>query len=775
MAITRNQVDLALQATAPRLIIGAVGGRNLIIKSGSSNTPVAGGLSGWGMTTSVNGSYIGNSQYMSLKQNTDYTASFLCWCSTGTVPFYADLFPDSLPQFLPIATTTKTTIRYVFNSSSADMLSCILRFFVPTISGQTLYITDIKFEEGNKSSTWTAAPEDTQASIDAAAMTATWLGVVNRPTSLATLNITDGNSLVAALTSSPNLLYNGGFENGTDGWVNNFAATVDNSIWGTAITKTGLVAGTYVLQQSIGVSVQASDWCTITGDSLLLNPGVNDGVYFDLIFKNSAGAVVGDGAQNTMTTHHDFSITSSNRNVHAVSSQAPAGAVSAMARFVAQVSGTNVIIGCRQIKVERRQLPATPYSSEATLVALQAKTNTAIAEVNAISDDGILSKSEKPDTILKAKTIDNDKAGIDAQADALVISRVAYDTAITALGTYLNALTPAWNDATQNTPIVSATFNSKFEEVYKQKQLLLNAFVTKNKSLADTANSAIAIIVDDNILDKSEKPRVRKEWDSIYEEYYVIDGQAQELGTDRVNYTAAISDLYNYLNGGGTVNMATYPPEPLYINDANLTTNTNINGVTLKNLFVYYYAFRASSISLITAKAATTSLWDSVSDPTGKKPVDNATKNPGDYANLIGKVTPANRDAYLANNCTSYASSTKGIWHQINVHGSAAVPTSILITGAVYITTNGGSVNSRARLSALKVNADSSAWTPIYAGGEVVYDQATISMVSGGGVKVPFHLTITCAETTAYAFQITNDASIASWAEHIIITLEVVK
>ncbi len=638
---------------------------------------------------------------------------------------------------------------------------------------------------------WTVSANlitDTNQILDSAGLgqSAAWASVVNRPTSLATLNTADGTLLTdsaSKLNHSANLLYNGGFENGTDGWGNNFEAGVGNSIWGTTVTKTGLVAGTYVLQQENRLPVQAGAWYVITGDSLLLNPGSGDNVYFDLIFKDGNGADIangGDSLQNPISYSHDFNIGNANRDAHAIATQAPSGAVSAMARFVAYISSANVIVGCRQIKVERRGLPATAYSSEATFVMLQSKANTAAADaiaanaaIGIISSDGWLSMSEKPDVISRVQSIDNEQAGIDNQADVLVIGRVNYDTAITNFHSYLVTLSPAWNDKTQDTPI-DGTLLWHFENVAYYKQLLLNAFVTKNKSLADQANGAIAVIVNNGILDASEKPAVRKEWDQIILDYEAINSQAQTYGTDFTAYQGAINDLYRFLDNGSNVEVNVFTEPPSFITTANLSVDTPVVRQTMINVFADYYYYRTYTINLITDKAATMALWSGI-PVGGGRPVDDATKNLGDYANLIGKVNPANRDAYLANNCTSYASSTKGVDHQVAVHGSTAVPTSILVTAGVYITTGGGSVNARARLSVYRLNAAANGWDIIYVGGVAVYDQATISMVSAGGAKVPFHITMTCTETTSYRFAITNDADIVSWAEHVITTLEVVK
>jgi hypothetical protein len=118
----------------------------------------------------------------------------------------------------------------------------------------------------------------------------------------------------------------------------------------------------------------------------------------------------------------------------------------------------------------------------------------------AISSDSVLSKGEKPAVILNVTNILNEQAGITAEGVRYGIStaRVNYTNAISTLVTYLNGLTPPYNDTTQNTPIDAATFRDRFADVYTKRQILLDAIAKKAKDLADaaqgTANTAITNI-----------------------------------------------------------------------------------------------------------------------------------------------------------------------------------------------------------------------------------------------------------------------------------------
>jgi hypothetical protein len=171
-------------------------------------------------------------------------------------------------------------------------------------------------------------------------------------------------TLQARMASRPNLLSNGGFEQGLQGWSGDIAGWyIEDSIWGRT-AKRNATNGTNAIY-SPQIPVAAGEWYTVSGDSLLFATGGS--VYFDLIFYNASDQVVLDGPQNPRAASHDFAADDTNRAATAVEAQAPGGATYARARFVwSGVTGATVM-GCRQIKVERGRLPYTPYSSEASL------------------------------------------------------------------------------------------------------------------------------------------------------------------------------------------------------------------------------------------------------------------------------------------------------------------------------------------------------------------------------------------------------------------------
>lgn len=92
--------------------------------------------------------------------------------------------------------------------------------------------------------------------------------------------------------------------------------------------------------------------------------------------------------------------------------------------------------------------------ASAALAAAQA----ALAGLTTISNDGVLTPSEKPKLIEDVTTILAEQAGIDAQATAYLLTteQATYDSAITALTAYLATLTSPvkWDNVSGNTNLI---------------------------------------------------------------------------------------------------------------------------------------------------------------------------------------------------------------------------------------------------------------------------------------------------------------------------------
>lgn len=147
-------------------------------------------------------------------------------------------------------------------------------------------------------------------------------------------------------------------------------------------------------------------------------------------------------------------------------------------------SGTAWVL-YRDIGITDAQAAADAAASAAS--AAQTAANTANNALAIITSDAWLSKGEKPAVMRQHQILSTEVPGIQARADAYAQGRVQHDTALNDLNVYLGSLSPAWNNLTADTPIVSATFNSKFSDYFLKRQELLDAISVKAKTLADSA------------------------------------------------------------------------------------------------------------------------------------------------------------------------------------------------------------------------------------------------------------------------------------------------
>lgn len=110
----------------------------------------------------------------------------------------------------------------------------------------------------------------------------------------------------------------------------------------------------------------------------------------------------------------------------------------------------------------------------------------ALAGIATIASDGVLSPNEKPRVILDRDVIVAEQSGIDAQATnyAVTTEKTTYDTAVSALTTYLATLTTpvAWDNLTGNTTITGTTFRGKFADVYAARQALHDKIAANAKA-----------------------------------------------------------------------------------------------------------------------------------------------------------------------------------------------------------------------------------------------------------------------------------------------------
>lgn len=111
--------------------------------------------------------------------------------------------------------------------------------------------------------------------------------------------------------------------------------------------------------------------------------------------------------------------------------------------------------------------------------------------IEAIASDGVLSRGEKPAVILAFNALNSDYVQQRAQAVAygLAVTQVAAaDAAMDLLVAYLLGLSPAWDDASSDTPIVPLTYQDRWNDAYSAVAELAAAISGR---LADDVTDAI--------------------------------------------------------------------------------------------------------------------------------------------------------------------------------------------------------------------------------------------------------------------------------------------
>ncbi|WHI52721.1 hypothetical protein P3339_08155 [Microbulbifer sp. MLAF003] len=146
--------------------------------------------------------------------------------------------------------------------------------------------------------------------------------------------------------------------------------------------------------------------------------------------------------------------------------------------------GTNA---ARLMFVPKSRIPYTDYEDPALdpevqqaidkAEAAQADADAALADLDNIAADGVLHQNEKLIVIREYAQLQAEQAGIEAQADGagLVIEKGNYSGNLAALTSYLNGLSPTWNNTSESTSISRTIWNANWEAAYSARQVLLNA------------------------------------------------------------------------------------------------------------------------------------------------------------------------------------------------------------------------------------------------------------------------------------------------------------
>ncbi len=248
----------------------------------------------------------------------------------------------------------------------------------------------------------------------------------------------------------------------------------------------------------------------------------------------------------------------------------------------------------------------TAASAAAAAAAAQTSANSANSLLATISSTGILTPGEKASIIADYNSLIAAQSANDTQAAAVGISHTAYDSALSALTTYLATLTSPvlWSDTSNYTTIVESTFSSTFEAAYSAQDALLNAIAAAINTAAGNAQTAannaqaaanaaqtlLNTISATSVLTPGEKASIIADYNSLISAQSANDTQAAAVGVSATAYDSALSSLTTYL--------ATLTSPVLWNNASNYTT---IVGTTFSSTFEAAYSAQDTLLNNIAA------------------------------------------------------------------------------------------------------------------------------------------------------------------------------
>lgn len=112
------------------------------------------------------------------------------------------------------------------------------------------------------------------------------------------------------------------------------------------------------------------------------------------------------------------------------------------------------------------------------------------------------------------------------------------------------------------------------------------------QSAANAASDAVADMLNDNILDPKDKQSLKEKYDAIKDEYLAMTSQANSLGVSTTSYLSAYNTLIGYIDSNNLL--------------SNLTTNSPVDGATLRS-YIKNYAYQREWLSSSITSALRTS------------------------------------------------------------------------------------------------------------------------------------------------------------------------
>lgn len=248
-----------------------------------------------------------------------------------------------------------------------------------------------------------------------------------------------------------------------------------------------------------------------------------------------------------------------------------------------------------------------------------------------IGSDNWLSMGEKPAVVRAFADIDAERTGIAKQAADLGINANTYQGTIDNLASFLsNNVGPNkgdWSNTLVDSPYDGVYMTARFNDVAIARQALLDAITAQLRtnaavaaqaaSAADgkaaaaaqaaskaddkaaaaqqsakSANDAIAIVGNDNVLDRGEKARIITEFKTIDTERIGIAQSASALGLPTDDYQHKCDNLAAYLSSVG----------PNTGDWSNVNVDSAIDGPFLRDRFTDVYTARQVLLNAISAQ-----------------------------------------------------------------------------------------------------------------------------------------------------------------------------
>ena len=358
----------------------------------------------------------------------------------------------------------------------------------------------VKLEEGDKSTTWTAAPEDMEEEV----------GKTNEKLDKAIADAIENKNFVDALAKSLEEVKNQ-VDGAIETWFYDPVPTLDNEPavnWNTDDLKNKHLADMYYdangkayrfqlkngvyswqvisdtdIQKALEAAKKAQDTADGKRKVFVTTPKYEDSYDIGDLWVNATyGAYSNDLLrckvakpinQNFDIAHWDLA-----------------------SKYTDDTKANEAQKAANEAK--RKALEAQQAADNAATEAQES-----IRLIGDIANDNKLTSSEKYQALKEWREIQSEKPKNDATAESYEISATAYDTAYTNLSNYI---TPIFSDMSTTSDIVGDTFRATFNAYYDARTDLLNNISIKAKALANAAQTKA---------DKAEKDAAKAMEDAV--------------------------------------------------------------------------------------------------------------------------------------------------------------------------------------------------------------------------------------------------------------------